>query len=272
MLHFFRFLVSKTFIINLLIAIILIVGGLAAILYYIDDYTLHGKELKIPNLVNQTQAEVNQILSDNKNFSAQINDSMYIKGKKPGIVLEQIPKAETTVKQGRKIYLTVASSTPIKIAMPDFVDMSLRQATSLMETYGLEVGELIYKSDLCINCILEQTLEGKKLEKGDKIRRGSKIDLVVGQGLGNELTPVPYLIDMTKDMAEDILKSKSLNLGGLLFDESVLTKEDSMNAKVYKQMPFYSANPILRMGTSVDLFLTLDTNRIQHNVNPTDSI
>ena len=142
-----------------------------------------------------------------------------------------------------------------------------------MEAYGLVVGELTYKPDLCKNCILGQTYNGEDVEEGFKISRESKIDLIIGMGLSNELTPVPYLIKMKKEMAEVLLKSAYLNIGGLSYDQnSVFTAEDSAAAVIYRQSPFYSEDPIVPMGSSVDLFLTLDTNRIVHSVNPADSL
>lgn len=271
--HFFRFLFSKTFIINLLIAFALLAGGLYAVLSYLDDYTRHDNILKVPNLVKMHISEVEELLQEDTKFSYEISDSIYEKGVKGGMVIEQSPVAEKLVKQGRRIYLTVAAYEPPKITMPNLVDQSLRQATSLMETYGIQIGKLTYKPDLCTNCILEQTINGEKVEAGSKIRRGSIVDLIVGQGLGNELTQVPYLVDFTADMAQALLQSKSLNLGALLYDETVETAEDSINAKVYKQLPFYSEEPSVRMGTSIDLFLTLDTNKVVHTVKePKDSL
>ncbi len=272
MLHFFRFLFSKAFLINLLLALLLLSGGLYATLQYLDDYTLHGKTVNVPNLVNLHLSELEDSLLKEDNFSTLINDSLYVKGKKAGIVLEQNPTTETTVKRGRKIYLTVTASEPPKVSMPKLVDMSLRQATSLLETFGLKLGELIYTPNFCKGCVLEQQIEGKEVEVGERVEKETAIDLVIGQGLGDELTTVPYLMEFTVDMAEELLKSKSLNLGSPLFDETVLTAEDSANAKVYRQDPFYSEEPSVRMGSAVDIFLTLDTNRIVHTVNPTDSI
>jgi eukaryotic-like serine/threonine-protein kinase len=157
--------------------------------------------------------------------------------------------------------------------MPKLVDRSLRQATSILETYGLEVGELVYKPDMCMNCILEQKLDGEDIEAGTRIRKGSVIDLVVGQGLGSVLVEVPYLLEFNTQMATNLLQSKSLNIGAALFDETVITAEDSINAVVYKQLPPFSQVPAARMGAAVDLFLTLDTNKVVHSVIPAlDSI
>lgn len=272
MLHFLRFIVSKVFLINLLIALLLLSAGLFAILQYLDDYTLHSKTITVPNIVDVHISEVDTLIAGEDEFSAIVSDSVYQKGKASGVVVEQNPAAGTTVKRGRKIYVTISTSEPPKVSMPDLVDMSRRQAISLLETFGLELGELIYKPDLCRDCILEQLVNGEEIEKGERVKRGIKIDLVVGAGLGNELTPVPYLTGTTAQVAEDVLKSKSLNIGGKLYDETVLTKEDSAAAQVYKQMPPYSEAPAVRMGSAVDIFLTMDTNRVVHTVNPSDSL
>jgi len=272
MLHFFKFLVSKVFLVNLLIALLLLSGGLYATLNYLEDYTLHGKSMEVPNLINYQLEEAKDVLSESEAFSAVVNDSIFKKGVPGGTILDQNPKGGKTVKQDRKIYLSIAAVSPPMVDMPNLVDLSLRQATALMETYSFEVGKLTYKPDLCRNCILEQLVAGVKIEAGDKIERGATVDLVVGQGLGNELTSVPYLIEFNTSLAEELLKTKSLNLGGVLYDESVQSAEDTLAALVYKQIPFYSEAPIARMGSAVDIYLTVDTNRIVHTVNPTDSL
>lgn len=271
MLHFFRFLFSKAFVINLLIALALIAGGLYGTLRFLDQFTLHGKTLEVPDLVGQNFIGIDSLLTSD-GFSVQVNDSIFVNGKPFGEILEQNPEARTTVKQGRKIYVSITASEPPKITVPQLVDMSLRQATSLMETYGLEIGELIYKPDLCKNCILEMQYKGKEIEAETRINRGSVIDLVIGQGLSNELTAVPYITSLSAQEASDVLKAKSLNIGSLNFDETVKDKQDSLKAVVYKQYPIYTDEPTVPMGSPIDLFLTLDTNRIQHSVNPTDSI
>lgn len=271
MVSFFRFLFSKAFVINLLIALVLVCGGVYATLSYLDDFTLHGKTKEVPKLKGEFLHKVDSLLAGGE-FTAVVADSLYLKEVEGGKIIEQDPVAGYEVKQGRKIYLTVSAYAPPQIAMPDLADMSLRQATTILETFGLEVGELTYEPDVCANCILEQMVEGKKINPGKSIPKGTAIDLVLGQGLSNELTDVPYLIEFTADLAADLLKAKYLNVGSLNYDETVLTAEDSAAALVYRQIPFYSLEPTIPMGSAVDLFLTIDTNRIIHSVNPTDSL
>lgn len=271
MVKFFRFLISKVFLINLLIALLLVCGGVYATLNYLDDFTLHGQTQKVPKLKGELWQDVDSLLAGGE-FSAVVADSIYLKEVKGGEIIEQDPVEGYEVKQGRKIYVTVSAYAPPQIAMPNLEDMSLRQATTLLETFGLEVGELSYKPDVCSNCILEQMYKGEKIHEGMSIPKGASIDLVLGQGLSNELTDVPYLIEFTSALAQELLKAKYLNVGSLNYDETVQTAEDSANALVYKQIPFYSEKPSIPMGSAVELFLTVDTNRINHTVNPSDSL
>jgi beta-lactam-binding protein with PASTA domain len=252
-------------------AISLLGAGLYGVLFYLDDYTLHGKTIEVPNLIGKQIEEVDSLL-DGGAFTQLIADSIFEKGVKGGMVLEQNPSPNYQVKQGRKIYLTISAYEPPKIELPNLIDLSLRQATSLIETYGLQLGNLSYQPDPCTNCILEVFLKGEKVSEGERIEKGAQLDLLVGQGLSNELTDIPYLIGFEVDMADQLLKTKFLNVGSLIYDETVENAEDSTRARVYKYTPFYSEEPVVPMGSSIDLFLTADTNRIVHTVNLQDSI
>ncbi len=266
--NFIRFLFSRSFVINLLIAIVFLVALVFFALQYLEDYTLHGKTIEVPNYTGVVWSDT--LGQSNPDFELLISDSIYQKGAEKNLILEQDPMPATTVKRGRKIYLTVSSTKPPTISMPNLVDLSLRQATSLMEIYGLQIGELTYKPDLCTNCILEQTINGEPAEAGKRVLKGAKIDLVVGQGLSKEEVPVPYLIELTAMQANELLKSRSLNVGSLNFDPPAENAEDSSMAKVYKQYPTYTEEPSIFMGSAVDLYLTTDTNRIEHSVNPSE--
>ncbi len=266
MQQFFRFLLSKTFVLNLLIAFALIAAMLYGAMSYLESYTLHGQTIEVPKVTDVLIDSLEDF--EDSSFTLIVVDSIYLIGKPAGYVVEQNPKAKTTVKSGRKIYLTVVTANPPKVTMPNLVDLSLRQATSLMETYGLVVGKLSYRPDLCTNCILEQRVGEKAINPGVRVKKGLKIDLVVGQGLSDELVAVPFIIELTASMANELLKSKSLNIGSYNYDETIENAEDSLNAFVYKQFPDYSEEPTVNMGSSVDIYLTLDTNRLVNSVNP----
>lgn len=273
-MHLIRFIFSKSFVINLIIALGLMAGGLYFTMNYLNDYTLHGFSLEVPDFNGLNYAAADSMVAEN-DFTVVISDSIYLEDIEGGVIIEQDPAAGKKVKQGRKIYMTISALKPPQIAMPNLVDMSLRQAMSLMETYGLTIGELTYQPDPCTNCVLAQMMNDEDIEVGKKINEGSKVDLVLGQGLSKELTPIPYLIGINYEMASSVLKTSFLNPGNPNYDETVVTEEDSIKAikmaRVYKQIPSYSEEPSIQMGSTVDLYLTLDTNKIVHTVNPDEN-
>jgi hypothetical protein len=52
-----------------------------------------------------------------------------------------------------------------------------------------------------------------------------------------------------------------LNTGSLICDETIITSEDTLSATIWKQYPGNNIKTV-SLGTSVDLWLTLDSNKI----------
>jgi len=243
-----------------LLAVALFSGAVYFILEYLEDYTLHGQAISVPDYQNQIWSDT--LGQSNSDFDLIIADSVYKKGAEKNLILDQDPAPMTTVKKGRKIYVTVSSANPPSISMPKLVDLSLRQAVSLLDIYGLQIGELTYRPDNCINCILEQKINDEEITAGRKLQKGSKVDLVVGQGYSDKKVSVPSLINLNLELANLYLKEYALNVGAITYREELETAEDSAKAKVFKQFPKYSEEPSVFMGSSVDLYLTIDTNNI----------
>jgi len=89
------------------------------------------------------------------------------------------------------------------------------------------------------------------------------IDLVLGKGLSSQHTPVPRLTGCTLEKARNAVLGSSLNLGAYVFDSSVVTGTDSLNAFVYKQNPDYHPDASVQLGSAVYIWLTVDTLKLQ---------
>ena len=100
--------------------------------------------------------------------------------------MEQTPAPMNKVKKGRKIYLTVNSLDVPEVEMPDIAGkMSFEQAKKTLEGKGLLLGEITRQPDPSISSaadmpVFEQLYRGEPITPGTKIKRKSKIDLVVG--------------------------------------------------------------------------------------------
>jgi eukaryotic-like serine/threonine-protein kinase len=257
-MSFFRFLFSKSFFINTAAALLVVIALSWGVLQLLNVYTLHGEMVSVPDLRGYSAEEIEEIIEE-KGLRFMVVDSVYDPKKKAGVILDQEPKPDLKVKLNRLLYLTVNSSAPPKVKMPNLVDFSLRQALAILESSGLKPGNLTYVPDIAHNAVLSQEFKGRKISPGEMIVKGSSIDLVLGLGLSDEMVQVPRLWGLTMDEAITALNAASLNLGSIVKDETV---KDSVMAKVYRQMPAFGAQSYINMGSSVDIFITQSADKL----------
>lgn len=175
----FSFFKTKTFWIHLVLSMLSVAVVLWILFKFLAVYTNHGETVEVPDFSKKSILELNDFIKD-KNIRFQIIDSLYDPKEQAGIVIRQDPEAKTLVKHNRTIYLYVTSMLPPQISMPKLVDASVRQATLMIESYGLKVGKKIEKEGDCNGCVLKQFYEGKEIEPGTPIKKGSVIDLQIG--------------------------------------------------------------------------------------------
>lgn len=246
-----QFLKTRFFWINILVIFTVIIMSIGLVYKWLDSYTDHGNSVSVPDLKGMNIQKVNNFLRT-KNLSFKIADSsVYLLDQKPGTIVEQDPQPDEKVKQGRTIYLTITRSSAPMVKVPALKDVSLRQAEAILAASGLRMGEQIFKPDLAKNAVLSMMINGRDLKAGTDVPKGSAIDLIVGDGLGNTIVTVPSLIGLTYDEALFVLKGSSLNIGSLFFDGVI---KDTLNAKIYDQNPAPDNNTI-NQGEAIDLYL-----------------
>lgn len=237
---------------NLVLAIGIVFVLLWAVQSGLKSYTRHGESITVPDLRGMTFEQVKTILGG-KNLNWEIMDSVYDMHKPPLSIVDQNPKPLSKVKEGRTIYITINASKAPTTEIPDLVGRSsLKYAKMQLESYGLKIGELIYKPDPHLNAVIGIEINGKSVNAKTRVTRGTVIDLVLGDGLGSSKINVPYLIGLPFNEAEFKLRGYSLNIGALVVDEGVI---DTPAAIVYKQFPAYGNGNSIRMGEPVDLWL-----------------
>ncbi len=256
-----KFLISKVFLKNLLLAIIIVPLVLWLIFVVLKIYTHHGQAFPVPDFSNKTKEEVALICID-KDLRFEIVDSIFLENKKRGTIVDQNPKPGFKVKQNRTIFLTINAFNQLKVKMPNVVGGSARQAKARFEALGLKIGKLIYVQDFARNNILGQHLNGKKIEKDELVEKGSYIDLVVGNGMSNSKTGIPNLVGLTFNEAREDITDAFLNFGKCYYDESIETYQDSMSAKVWRQYPTYVYGKTMRLGQNVNLYLTINVEKL----------
>jgi beta-lactam-binding protein with PASTA domain len=254
----FKFLISKKFLKQLSIAF----AGLSLLLIFtfllLKLYTHHGQELSVPSFYGLTLNEA-EIQAKKSKMRIEVIDSVFNNNRPKGTIIEQNPATGSKVKKNRRIFLVINALSPEKVKMPNIVGVSHRQAEAMLKNVGLEIGRLIHVPDIAVNNVLKQKYQGEEITTGALVPKGSKIDLVLGMGLSNQTTSVPDLNHYTLEDAKNRILRSALNTGAIIYDESIVDGLDSIEAKVWRQYPSYKENKRIRLGSTIDLWVTVDS-------------
>lgn len=232
-MSFLTFIKSKTFLKQLLLLFSTIALLLFIVFKSLSSFTNHGEYIEVPDYSNVKMEDVKQY-SARYGLRDTIIDFVFDDSKPPGVVVSQDPEPQSKVKHNRTIYLYVTSLTPQMVNMPDLIDASPRQAIQSLETYGLKIDKVLFRSG--INCVQEQLVNGKSVRAGTEIPKNTKITLVVGKGDEDKLIAVPCVDGLTLAKAISRLYENSL-IPGEINCEGCKSSEEKENAVVVGQSP-----------------------------------
>lgn len=178
-----KFIFSKTFLIQLGLAIIVFIVICYLGLMYLDISTNHDQRIEVPDLSKLALDEVDTVLEE-LDLRREILDSANYNPNFPRYsVIEQAPEAGKFVKENRKIYLILNPSGYGKREIPNLIHKTQRQVEPTLRALGFEIGDVTFKPDVGQD-LLELRHNGRKIEPGDKLMKTSIIDLVIGDGSG----------------------------------------------------------------------------------------
>ncbi|MEX0313037.1 MAG: PASTA domain-containing protein [Allomuricauda sp.] len=182
MKHFFNFLRSRSFLIQLGLALVATVLIVFMILNWLKSTTNHGEFVEVPDFSKMSVMEMRKAVED-AGLRYQVLDSSNYNPEYPRFsILEQNPAAGNKVKSNRKIYFTVNPSGYKKVTVPDIIQVTQRNATSMLRAVGLEVQRVTYIDELGRDMVYRMKHKGKYIKPGDKLPKTSKIELVCGNG------------------------------------------------------------------------------------------
>lgn len=98
-----------------------------------------------------------------------------------GMIIEQSPKAGTTLEAGSKINLVVSKGADdAEIVMVNLLGMDASSAASEISAMGLKLGETSYESSTTYD---KNLVIGQSVVAGNKVQKGTVVDLVISTGL-----------------------------------------------------------------------------------------
>jgi len=254
MKQWLRFIFSRSFLrtaMRLTIAWIVIVGGLWLSLRW---YTQPGNARNVPNLEGMTIQEA-QLMLDSIGLIAVHLDSVYTAEGRPFEIIDQVPPSETSVKKGRKVYLTSYRATPPLELLGIDEGQDPAVARIILENKGFNVKE---KSEP--NLALEgrvirvEDAKGNILSLNDRLPKGSTVRLIYGTK-SKKRVGVPNVKGQTLTEARITLTKAELSIGLVQYVDSVKNAADTLAARVLEQHLRPRIEKNVLAGTEVDLVL-----------------
>jgi len=182
MKNFFNFLKSKTFLIQLGLAAVAVLVLVFVALQWLKGTTNHGEFVEVPNFSKMSVMEMREAVEE-AGLRYQVLDSSDFNPDYPRFsILDQNPPAGNKVKTNRKIYFTVNPSGYKKVTVPDIIQVTQRNASSMLKAVGLEVERVTYIDELGKDMVYNMKFKGKYIKPGDKLPKTSKVELICGNG------------------------------------------------------------------------------------------
>jgi beta-lactam-binding protein with PASTA domain len=224
--------------------------------------TGHGKIQRVPYITGQNILSATKTL-EAAGFEVVIQDSVFIDTLAKQAVVRQIPEAESMVKNGRAIYLTINRTVAPQVEMPNLAGFSVKSAEMYLISLGLRMGEISYRPDIARNAVLEQLLGDRAIAPGTKIPIGTVINFVLGSGEGMGDIEVPQLVGLTFEAGKMMLQTMNINLGAVV---AVTPISDSAAAFIIRQSPAALSDSLdmsgfklpnkMKTGQLMDLFIS----------------
>jgi beta-lactam-binding protein with PASTA domain len=253
-----KFITHRPLWVNIIAGIILALGIFALFLLSLKWLTHHGRSSAVPSVTGKKYDEAKMLLK-NAGFDVEIQDSIYVDSLKPLSVIKQFPDADEVVKTNRTVYLIISRSVPPIIEMPNLVGYSFRNAEMVLGNMDLRIGDTIFKPDFAKNAVLDQLYNGVTITPGTKIRKGSVISLVLGDGVGDMEFTVPVITGMQFCDVKKKLEESGIVIGAIVADADV---KDTCKAWIKQQNPerFDDEKKLnhIRTGQTIDVWLQVE--------------
>ncbi len=264
--------INKIWIKSLAIHLSIIIGvGILLLVFFFQIYlpsiTNHGETITVPDLEGMTLEELDEFLTKRNLRYEVTEDSGYSSTYPPLAVLKQFPLANAKVKENRKVYISLNAKNPPLVRMPMLIDGSVKNAQLVLRTYDLTLGDIKYVPDIAANAVLEQFYDGEPIAEGAYVPKGAKIDLEVGDGLGNQSFESPFLTGLALEDAQFAIIGSGLKVGNIYYEkdgkalveveneegEIEIEEKEIMPGNIFKQKP--EPGEKVKLGQAIDVWV-----------------
>lgn len=178
---FCNFFKSHRIISNLLVMLIVSIILFIVLNVWLNTYTRHNDLTTMPSVKYLTVDEAAEVFARH-NLRYEIIDSVFNDRATPGMIVEQVPAADTKVKEERTIYLTINAYSPKTAKIPTIINTSIRQAEAQLKSVGFRNIDIRYEPSPYKGLVLDVIHDGHSIAENERIATSSRITLIVGEG------------------------------------------------------------------------------------------
>lgn len=208
-------------------------------------YVKHTSTVEVPNVVGMNFLEAKAKMEE-VGLEVKQGDVKYDEAKPIGLILDQNPPSGQEVKKDRRIYVTVCGGEQL-IEVPKLHGKTLRDAKFTLEQRNLEIGEVVKKfsHELQEDYVLNQVIQ-----PGMKVKKSTKVDLIVSNGPEMGSLRIPDLIGKKLEDAKKVISDNKLKIGKINY----ISSKDVAPGQILDQYP--KKDKSATESTAVDLFVS----------------
>ncbi|WKZ59824.1 MAG: PASTA domain-containing protein [Cyclobacteriaceae bacterium] len=231
---------------------IIFVSGILGLLSFTFFYrilpSLTNKDqlVTVPDVKGMSLEEAKNFLKS-KDLDFNISDSAYALDLKPLTVLKQYPSPNEKVKINRKINLVLNSQNPPVVSLPALKGMSLDFALQQIKSLDLKINTIEYKPDIAHNTVIEVKVNDSVVAAGEKIKKGTFIDLIIG--MQTDKFPIPDFTGMELEDAEILIFGLNLETSKI----HPVQDDNKLLNSIQRQLPL--PGDTVRHGDQIELWV-----------------
>ncbi len=170
-------IILKSLVSIIFIIFIVIAGGVSAFIIYQNVYSVPNTV--VPSVIGE-ELKVAQEKLYNAGLQIKVSGDEFDEKISLNKIITQDPASGSTVKKNREIYVVVSKgSKAIALNIPDLRSKELKEATAIIEEYGLTLGKVTYTNHFSVpqGVVITQIPE-----PGNIVSDNNTINLLVSKG------------------------------------------------------------------------------------------
>ena len=202
-------------------------------------YTHHGAEEELPDVTEHSFVEAEKIL-EAKGFRIVNDGEKYNATYPESTVIFQNPAPYSTVKKGRRIYVTLSAGER-RVRVPRIIGASERDAEFTLKQAGLVLGEAFYEYS---NYYPAGVVSDQSLPEETEVVEETPVDITVSLGRLPTRFVVPDVVGKSLDTAKRMIRRAGLRVGDISYEiqeslipETVIRQSVEPDEEVYRGQP-----------------------------------